>query len=45
MGTGTMARAAEERFLDVDLFDVSEFYCNKVAEEFGVEVKKVSEIQ
>lgn len=38
MGTGTMARAAEGKGLEVDLFDISEFYCNKVAEEFGVSV-------
>jgi hypothetical protein len=35
MGTGTMARAAKGRGLDVDLFDVSKFYCEQVAEEFG----------
>lgn len=43
MGTGTMARAAEHKGLDVDLFDISEFYCNKVAEEFGVKVEKLNE--
>jgi len=43
MGTGTMARAAEHKGLEVDLFDISEFYCNKVAEEFGVPVLKPEE--
>ena len=39
-GTGTMARAVRnlEMDLNVDLFDVSETYCNKIAEEHGVEV-------
>lgn len=41
MGTGTMARAAEGKGLNVDLFDISEFYCGKVAEEFSVPVQKV----
>jgi len=42
-GTGTMARAAEHKGLDVDLFDISEFYCGKIAEEFGVPVFKPGE--
>ena len=35
-GTGTMARAAEHKGLEVDLFDISTFYCQKICEEFGV---------
>lgn len=41
MGTGTMARAAVGKGLEVDLFDISEFYCNKVAEEFSVPVRNI----
>ena len=40
MGTGTMARAAQDMALDVDLFDVSQFYCEQVGEEFSTRVIK-----
>lgn len=37
-GTGTMARAAEGRDLDVTLFDISETYCKHLAEEFNTRI-------
>jgi DNA modification methylase len=42
-GTGTMARASKDLDLDVDLYDISEFYCGKIAEEFGVPVHTIGE--
>lgn len=42
-GTGTMARASKDLDLGVDLFDTSEFYCGKIAEEFGVPFQKIGE--
>lgn len=38
-GTGTLARAAEGKGLDVSLFEISPFYCEKMAEEFDITPK------
>jgi DNA modification methylase len=37
-GTGTMARAAEGKDLDVTLYDISETYCGHLSEEFDTPI-------
>ena len=41
-GTGTMARAARGLELDITLIDKSEFYCNKLSEEWEVPVETIN---
>lgn len=38
-GTGSMGRAATDRGLDISLFEISETYCGKLADEFNIEPK------